>query len=275
VRRFAICLLLSTVVALVLPGAAGLEPLDFFGLAAELALILLGAFALYAAVLVVERLRAGRLMVPAVTDPAKGKPERINLVVSGLEPADATRLRELLGDLTVYDPTVRLREFRPYLTAPGKVAELQVETERAGKVLLEEVDAALFAYGYGQMYGVQTWYAMREALGGDAVMVEHDGTELTGPPTRVQVKGIRDQAVSGATINEEIAKLGKWDYSSVIVVVALHMSLARPLEGLVIPPGLRVGALYVLTAADDRLERWQLAGDLMQERAGFEEFLYP
>jgi len=205
-----------------------------------------------------------------------GEPARINLVVGDLPPALVTQLRALLCGLTFWDPALRLRELRPYLAAEGEAPEMLVASEREGKAKLEEIAAALFALGYGEMYGVQTLYAMKEASGGDAVMVEYDEVELTGPPTRVQVKIVPSPEVSGTTLNEEIAKIARRYPSSpeLTVVVALNMRNERPLEGFVPPPEMCLRELYVLAPCEG-IRRWRLVGDLQKERGGFAEFAYP
>lgn len=65
VRRFRICLLVASAFSLIQPPApAGRSRGDVFGLAVYFVAVLLVAFAFYAAVLVVERLRArGRRVV--------------------------------------------------------------------------------------------------------------------------------------------------------------------------------------------------------------------
>jgi len=60
VRRFTICLVVSFAVSLALPGIGVALPNSILGFAVYLAGILLLALALYAAVLIVERIRARR-----------------------------------------------------------------------------------------------------------------------------------------------------------------------------------------------------------------------
>jgi len=199
----------------------------------------------------------------------------LRLSLAGLPPGEVTRIRQLVRGTTFLDPARRLRELRRYLSAPEKPAEQFVESDKRRKELDEEVDAALFCYGYGRMYGLRTLYVMREEADGDAIAIAIDGDGFDD--VRLQVKGIRHPDVSKKTLNEEIAKLEvRYPTSpNLFVVIGLHMSMPYPLKDLEIPPGLRLGGLYVLSATDGRLDRWQLGGDILQEKIGLEEFDYP
>jgi len=65
VRRFGICLLVALAASLVPPVPEGRSRTDLFGLAADFVAVLLVALALYAAALVVMRIRRSRRMVKA------------------------------------------------------------------------------------------------------------------------------------------------------------------------------------------------------------------
>jgi hypothetical protein len=136
---------------------------------------------------------------------------------------------------------------------------------RQADALSEEFVGTLYAFAMGKKHEVRTLYSHGETEDGDGILWADDAETLNLVP--VQVKEVRDPALSSRTLNDELAIIAaKYPRSPDLVVVAsLRSDGVQPFKGLIVPD-MNIRELYALIATDDRLSRWILAGDLLLER---------
>jgi len=138
----------------------------------------------------------------------------------------------------------------------------------------ESRQAALFAYGMGQVLGSPVAFAVYEAQDYDAVVKYAANGKVTYLPVQLK-EWVPDFLNPSATLQDELDKLAKYtDSKDLAVAIHLNREATIHLSKLTLPHG-SIGGLWFYGATDLTQMRWLLIGNLMIPGATAYEFHYP
>lgn len=144
------------------------------------------------------------------------------------------------------------------------------ELRRAG----EGRQAALFAYGMGQVLGVPISFAHSEAKDHDVIVRYVANQRLNYVPVQLK-EWVPDFLNSQSTLQDELDKLVKYaDSRDLAVAFHLNRDVTIHLSKLKLPHG-RIGELWFYGTSDPSQENWVLIGNLLSPNPRAYEFAYP
>lgn len=138
----------------------------------------------------------------------------------------------------------------------------------------ESRQAALFAYGLGQVLRAPVAFAVSEAKDYDAVVKYPANGAITYLPVQLK-EWVPEFLNPSATLQGELDKLSKYtDSKDLAVAIHLNREATIHLSDLTLPQG-SIGGLWLYGATDLLQEKWRIIGNLVIPGASAFEFHYP